>query len=217
MRIDDQGHIELTPKEMHAEAIGRPLRLINDVLLNGTPALFATYSTYCDFLCAASERTGIHPRNLVVRGSCKHGYSIKPDVERIWRKVSDESDLDLAIVDVEYYRRIDAELQAWEATNRAGYSAGDLPREYVDRQRDRFFNCCRDYRLPPAVCVHHQDTMTALSDLVERICGRKRHVSAFIFRDWWSVRQRYEYDLRELCRGVSRGSLTPPPDEPLPS
>jgi hypothetical protein len=51
---------------------------------------------------------------------------------------------------------------------------------------------------------------------VDRYCGVPRKLSAFVFRDWWSVRQRYEYDLRELCKFVRKGELTPPEDD-LPS
>jgi hypothetical protein len=47
-------------------------------------------------------------------------------------------------------------------------------------------------------------------------CGLQRKLSAFIYPDWLSARQRYEYDLRELVRGVEAGKLPPPGDEPLP-
>jgi hypothetical protein len=47
-------------------------------------------------------------------------------------------------------------------------------------------------------------------------CARKRRLSAFIYPDWHSARQRYEYDLRLLKEGIEGGKLTPPEDTPFP-
>lgn len=46
-------------------------------------------------------------------------------------------------------------------------------------------------------------------------CGRHRDLNAFIFRDWWTLRSRFEFDLKELCKGVP-DRFGPPPDKPLP-
>src|SRR6516165_12189716 len=100
MKFDDQGHLLLTPKELHQQAVARPQRLINDFLLAGTPSAFADYARYCDFLDAIAERTGVHTRNLFVRGSCQIGFSIAPQ-RKVWTAMSDQSDLDLAIVDAD--------------------------------------------------------------------------------------------------------------------
>ena len=47
-------------------------------------------------------------------------------------------------------------------------------------------------------------------------CGRHRDLNAFIFRDWWALRSRFEFDLKELCKGVPK-KLPAPPDKPFPS
>src|SRR5262245_13853419 len=84
----------------------------------------------------------------------------------------------------------------------------------LDEQQDRQFNCCRDEALPPAICVHHRDTMRRVAEM--KHCGAHRKLSAFICPDWHSARQRYEYDLRKLVEGVEGGRLPPPGDEPAP-
>jgi hypothetical protein len=56
--------------------------------------------------------------------------------------------------------------------------------------------------------------MVAVADM--KHCGRRRRLSAFIYPDWHSARQRYEYDLRLLKEGIEGGKLTPPEDTPFP-
>jgi len=46
-------------------------------------------------------------------------------------------------------------------------------------------------------------------------CGLHRELSAFIYPDWLSARERYKYDLRKLIEGVEAGRLPPPADEPI--
>jgi hypothetical protein len=46
-------------------------------------------------------------------------------------------------------------------------------------------------------------------------CGNLRGLSAFVFRDWWAARARYEYDLDQLRKGVHAGRLSSPGEEPF--
>jgi hypothetical protein len=46
-------------------------------------------------------------------------------------------------------------------------------------------------------------------------CGRYRELNAFIYRDWWALRSRFEFDLKELCKGIP-SPFGPPPDKPFP-
>jgi hypothetical protein len=46
-------------------------------------------------------------------------------------------------------------------------------------------------------------------------CGRPRELNAFIYRDWWALRSRFEFELKELCKGIP-DRFGPPPDKPLP-
>ena len=74
-KFDEQGHILWTPKDLYGMVKDNPLRLVNDYLMGGvTPKAFAEYKLYCDFVHAISERTGVHPRNLYLRGSCQIGF-----------------------------------------------------------------------------------------------------------------------------------------------
>lgn len=216
MKFDEQGHVVWTPKELYQTAVENPLRLVNDYLMGGsTPKAFDEYTHYCDFVHAVAERTGVHPRNLYLRGSCQIGFSIAPRADKVWTGMSDDSDLDLVIVDRPYFERFEEEIRRWEDRNPVQALQGKESAAFLDRQRDRQFYCCRDKGLPSVVCVHHRDVMAAVADL--RHCGRRRDVSAFIYPDWLSARRRYENDLRLLRKGIDSGDLTPPEDTPFPA
>ena len=214
MNFDDQGHLVCTPPELYEHAVENPHRLLNAFLMGGTPVVFNEYDRYCGFLEAVSDRTGVHAKNLYVRGSCHIGFSIAPRKDKIWAAVAHKSDIDLVIVDADYFHRCEQELRRWEARNPITSPQGDAAHAAADRARDRRFNLFRDKPLPNVVCVHHQKMMEKIAALAH--CGHARDVSAFIFPDWHSAQERYEFDLRELRQLVERKRLTPPPDEPLP-
>jgi len=215
MEFDKHGHVIWTPKTLYDLAKTAPLQLVNRYLMTGTPWAFPEYSRFCDFLEAVAERTGVHPRNLYLRGSCQIGFSIapKPTAWTAMRGGPNPSDLDLAIVDEAYFTRLEREVWWWEDRNPGEYLQGKASEALERRQRDRQFNCCRDEALPTAICIHHQDTMRRVADMEH--CGLHRTLSAFIYPDWLSARTRYEFDLRQLVEGVESGRLPPPGDEPV--
>jgi hypothetical protein len=216
MKFDQQGHILWTPKALYDLAKEDPRQLVTRYLMIGTPWAFEEYRCYCDFLEAVAERTGIHSKNLYLRGSCHTGFSIAPK-QTAWtvmRGDPNPSDLDLVIVDEAYFTRFEREVQWWEDRNPGEFLQGKASEAFERRRQDRQFNCCRDEALPPAICIHHQDTMRRVSEMSH--CGLRRKLSAFIYPDWLSARQRYEYDLRKLTEGVEAGRIAPPGDEPIP-
>jgi hypothetical protein len=213
MKFDEHGHMIWTPKELYDLARTTPLRLVNGYLMAGTPWAFSEYAHYCAFLEAISERTGVHPRNLYLRGSCQIGFSIAPK-PKVWTAMHDRSDLDLVIVDEAYFTRFEREIRWWEGRNPAEFLQAAASEAFLRRQQDRQFNCCWDEALPPAICVHHRDTMRRVAEMQH--CGLRRKLGAFVYPDWPSARQRYEYDLRKLVESVESGRLPPPPDEPVP-
>ncbi len=217
MKFDEQGHVIWTPIKLYDLAKTAPLQLVNRYLMSGTPWAFAEYAHYCAFLEAVAERTGIHPRNLYLRGSCHIGFSIAPK-QTVWTAMrsgpgSKPSDLDPVIVDEAYFTRFEREVQWWEGRNPGEFLQGKASDDYARRQQDRQFNCCRDEALPLTICVHHQDTMRGVAEM--KHCGLHRHLSAFVYPDWLSARRRYEYDLSALTKGVESGRLPRPSDEPI--
>jgi hypothetical protein len=124
------------------------------------------------------------------------------------------SDLDLVIVDEAYFTRFEREVRWWEDRNPGEFLQGRAAEAFERRQQDRQFNCCRDEALPPAICIHHQDTMRRVEKLEQ--CGLYRTLSAFIYPDWLSARTRYEFDLKKLIKGVESDQLPRPGDEPIP-
>ncbi|MEX1223337.1 MAG: hypothetical protein WEA31_02205 [Pirellulales bacterium] len=214
MNFDEQGRLVCSPPELYALAVANPHRLLIGYLMGGTPHVFARHEDYCVFLDAVSDGTGVHPKNLYVRGSCQIGFSIAPRAHKVWCAVGPSSDLDLVIVDPGYFRRCEDELRRWEARNpvRSPQAKGAAAAE--NRAQDRLFNCFRDKGLPRVVCVHHRKMMEKVAQLAH--CGHVRDVSAFIYPDWHSAQERYEFDLRKLCDGVKNGSFIAPPEVPLP-
>ena len=83
MKFDEHGHVLWTPKTLYELAKTAPLQLVNRYLINGTPWAFPAYPQYFDFLEAVAERTGVHPRNLYLRGSCQIGFSIAPRADKV--------------------------------------------------------------------------------------------------------------------------------------
>ncbi|MBI1916469.1 MAG: hypothetical protein HYS12_17305 [Planctomycetes bacterium] len=102
MHFDHEGHVVVTPREWQA-GLANPGWLTRDVWLVGTPWAFPTYAAYREFRAFLADRLGVHPNNIAVRGSTKIGFSISPKADKVWLAMRPESDLDLAIVDPDYY------------------------------------------------------------------------------------------------------------------
>lgn len=215
MEITAEGHIQLSPREF-CERLDEPARLINDLLIPGTPAAFATYGRYRDFLHACAAIFGVHPRNLVLRGSSKLGFSVSPSAESIWREMRPDSDIDLAIVDPDYYHYLDREIRMWERAPTNLAFRGIRFKQSMARRQQRAFYTYRYFDLPDIPCVRdHNDRLRRVP--VEDCCGLPRPIDAFIFRDWWCLYSRWEYDLRDLrkalAEGLEAGGDTPKPFE----
>ena len=131
MKFDEEGHVVVSPIELYEFTLRDAHRLLNAYLMGGTPTVFQRYEQYCDFLEAVSDRTGVHTKNLYVRGSCHLGFSIAPKSNKVWLRFGppSESDLDLVIVDSSYFHRCEDELRRWEARNPVG------PRDPAPRLR----------------------------------------------------------------------------------
>jgi hypothetical protein len=214
MNFDEQGRFVWTPKELYGLAEKNSRRLIIGFLMAGhTPAVFTDHGKYCDFLEAISERTGVHPRNLYLRGSCQIGFSIAPRVDKVWSAPRDDSDLDLVIVDSVYFRHIEEEVLRWEARNPETTLEDTHAAAFTRRKEDRLYNCCWDKVFPPPVGAHHKDTMRIVAEMQH--CGRRRKLSAFVYPDWFSATRRYERDVRLLVQGVHSGTLEGPGDSPI--
>jgi hypothetical protein len=219
MKFDEHGHVLCTPRTLYELTKTASRQLVNRYLLTGTPWAFADYGRYCDFLEAVAERTGVHPNNLYLRGSCQIGFSIAPR-QSVWTAMRNgplpkPSDLDLVIVDERYFTHFEREVRWWEDRNPSEFLRGKASEAFERRQQDRQFNCCRDESLPHSICIHHQDTMQHVAQM--KHCGLYRELSAFIYPDWHSARQRYEYDLRKLVEAIEAGRLPHPGDEPVPA
>ncbi len=211
MTFSKEGHLDLRPTQLLDMAQRAPRRLVNDYLLAGTPRVFETYEAFCRFRESLAEKLHIHPCAIVIRGSARLGYSVAPRMGKAWRKLTADSDIDVAIADVDYFVRLDGDIRQWESRQRLPHYKAPAYEPYAKRQQYRSFNCVADDWLPPNTCVAHKDVMDAFD--TTSYCGIRRDISAFIFRDWWSLRNRCEFDLQALCETVEKGIVPPPDDE----
>jgi hypothetical protein len=214
MHFDTEGHIIATPREIHQMALADKARLINAVLLPGTPRAIPSHCRYCELLHHISDKMGIHPNNLFFKGSTKIGFSIAPKAEKVWMEYGPASDLDLAIVDAAFYQVVDYEVGRWEwnLENRGKmFQNQRLLREYRARVRHKGeFDCFRFFDLPKIACLERLNECLE-SAPVAACCGLDRSLKAFVFRDWWGVCKRYDFDLYCLCRGLQQQT------DPLPA
>jgi hypothetical protein len=214
MRINDEGHILVTPREFQERAFENRWKLINQVLLQGTPVAFPTHESYCEFLEYFADCMRVHPRNIVIKGSGKLGFSIAPRPEKVWMECGPDSDLDLAIVDPYYFQMIDEEVRHWERNpeNRGRiFQNPRFHREYQNRvqQKGRYY-CFRYFDLPAIPFVEQHNAHLGAAP-VESCCGTALPLTAFVYKDWWGICSRYEFDLYQLCRDLQRDS------DPLPA
>ena len=208
MNFDDEGHICVTPREVQALAIADPQRLIQEVLIPGTPWAFPTHALYLRFLQYFADTLNVHPRNILLRGSTKVEFSIAPTPKKVWRTFTGASDLDLAIVDQGYFDRIEEEVRIWErkADNRARMIIDQrAKRAYEKRtQHGGRYKCLRYFDLPLMQTVQqHNDCLVGAPVLA--CSGRERQLTAFVFRDWWGIADRYLADIEELARKMAIG------------
>ncbi len=212
MNVDGEGHILITPAEIQQRAaLVTRHRLINDVLIPGTPFVFPKYDSYCDFLEFFSARLGIHPRSIGFCGSGKIGFSIAPRVNKVWGAMRPDSDIDLAIMDPAYFEFIDERIRDWEHRNERLVHRGAAYTQYTSRLNSRRFYFLRYEDLPECLpCVSEfkaHITGRESAACREACCGRIRPMKAFIYRDWRSFYGKYQNDLHELCIGIDDGTL----------
>lgn len=212
MQFDLEGHLIVSPKDV-CRGLASPQRLINDILIPGTPASFPTYNRYREFLNACADSFGVHPQNFQLRGSTKLGFSIAPKEDSAWHVMRADSDIDLAIIDPDYYHYLDAEIRKWERNPANRAFVGPAFNKSIARQRQRQFYTYRYFDLPSIGCVQeHNQRIKGLP--VEKCCGEPRPIDAFVFRDWWSLSARWESDLRDLKKSLASG-LPQGGDQPI--
>lgn len=211
MRFSPDGHLDIPANKLFQMAKQSVRTLVNNYLMVGTPRVFDTYDHFCSFREAIARSLHVHPSAVVVRGSARLGYSIAPRLDKAWRKMLPGSDIDVAIAAVDYFNRLDGDIREWEGRQRQPRYKTREYQAYAKRQQYRSFNCIADGLLPPNTCVPHTDAMQSFD--TTQYCGIKRSVTAFVYRDWWSLRNRYEFDLESLCEAVDNGVVPPPVDD----
>jgi hypothetical protein len=221
VHFDAEGHIIVSPREVHELALTDKNKLINSILIPGTPRAIQTHSLHHDLLQHISDCIGIHPNCLFFKGSTKIGFSIAPKEAKIWMEYGPSSDLDLAIVDPHFFQMVDSEVRRWEwrRENRGRiFQNQRLWKEHLNRNYHKGkFDCFRFFDLPKIACMEELDDCLGIAP-VEACCGVNRSLSAFIFRDWWGICKRYDFDLYHLTKGLCRaeGPVPAGGDDPRP-
>ena len=213
MQFDTEGHVVISPREWQ-EKLQDAAVLTRDVWLVGTPWAFPTFGGYREFTAFLSDRLGVHANNVAVRGSTKVGFSIAPRPDKVWMSMGPGSDLDLAIVDPDYYHFFDREIRAYERRLGGQLFRGPEYKKSWDRRDKRKFYVYRYMDMPDIGCVRDHKGHLAEAPL-EQCCGI-RPLTAFIYRDWWSVQSRCEFDLWDLQNALNRKGLPAGGDSPRP-
>lgn len=226
MTFDEHGHILITPRELRQQAFDDADRLINHVLMPGTPMAFPTYSQYARFVDYLSEQLGIHPHHFLFRGSTKIGFSISPNREKrkTWRRFGPYSDLDLAIADPHFYAIVDEAVRRYDRipSNRKQvfqFRRGDEVKQYNNRidQKGRH-DCYRFFDLPDSFAFFKVWEDVRKDAPIAECCAYPFNTfEAFIFRDRWAVHRRYHTDLDVLRWGLTTANnpLPEAPKEPF--
>jgi hypothetical protein len=205
VHFDTEGHIIVSPREIHEMALADKPKLINFVLIPGTPRAIPTHAQHCDLLEHISQEMGVHPNNLLLRGSTKIGFSISPKPAKVWMEFGPSSDLDLAIVDPGFFQVVDYEVGRWErnADNRSKmFKDQRLLQQYRNRVYHKGkFDCFRFFDLPRVASMDQLNGCLSFAP-VQSCCGMSRPLNAFVFRDWWGVCKRYDFDLYRLENGL---------------
>ncbi len=207
MYFDNQGHIIVSPREIHELAMSDPKTLINSILLQGTPMAIQSHKKHYELLHYFAAKFNLHPNCLFFKGSTKIGFSIAPDSRKLWMEYGPESDLDLAIVDPILFERVDDQIGHWE---REPKNRGELFKNHrlLKSHRNRIYQkgkygCFRFFDLPDIDCMKELSECLNKAPILE-CCEVDRPISAFIFKNWWGVYERYDYDLHCLCKGFAK-------------
>jgi hypothetical protein len=211
VRFDDHGRVVISPRHIH-DGLSDCECLINRWLLPGTPHIFDSYESYQRFLTFIADTLYIPPMNVCVRGSGKIGFSIAPREEKVWMEAAPDADVDVGIVDVDYFNVIHREIKRWLRS-----APAEEGREVFKKiRKTRAYEYYRYFDLPEAIPVvaQHNESFKRAGEAIE--CVRGRVVTAFIYRDWWSVCGRYRFDLEELKKGLARNERPLPAGEDRP-
>lgn len=138
MQFDAEGHVVVTPHEWQ-ERLQDTAKLTRDVWLVGTPWAFPTFARFREFVVFLADRLGVHPNNIAIRGSTKVGFSISPKPDKIWMAIRPDSDLDLAIVDPDYFHFFDREIRAYERRLSDQFFRGPVYNKLMNRKEWRKF------------------------------------------------------------------------------
>ncbi len=192
--FDNEGHAELAPELFRQIVRERSFEyLINGILTRATPRLFDTLAWHVEFAGKVADAVSVHPRNIVIRGSTLLGYSLRPD--RFGRPIHEESDIDLAIIDPDYYHVIDRQIRYLESQGKLHRKLRDNEAKRNRRKEFRKFYCYRYFDLPGIPMIQEQDRQ--LGKIADAL-PTKRIISTFVFRDWLSLFSKWKRELVEI-------------------
>ena len=214
-KFDQQGHLrDFTQNEILQECSDedRRQRLVRHWFFRATPMVFDTADDYSKFVDAFAKHLNVHPHNIHVRGSGLLGYSLSPsnDVPKAWKPMDrtkpQPSDIDVAIADVDMFDRWKSPLEEWLDANRPDprkkFAAWWKLKKKLEKQ------CIYSKQLPHGLCTEERAAIHCFDTTA--YCGRNRHTSAFVFRDWQALEDRCVRDIQRLWDEVVAGRIGPP-------
>ncbi len=176
---------------------------IDQVFLRPDPFAFGEGSgVFREISLLASEQFGLDPNGIFCVGSGAVGYSINPNkmVEGELKGFGRGSDIDLVLISEVHFE------QSWRHLRKAAEPTLDeIPNDLVENlawQKRRFF----DGAILAAVLLPHLPfgdewvtSKLAVDQAIASAIGWEIDVKAWIYRDYWSVRNRIAASIVE-CR-----------------
>jgi hypothetical protein len=154
----------------------------------------------------------INPRCIATRGSAHFGFSLSPRASKIWRKTSNEADLDLAIIDPHMYEIVDRGLRRLDRDIDVRSLGKEERRKYRSRNESRKWHYYRWSDFPSISTDALAKYLEASADWSEKYRSQfKNGISAFFYKDWWCFEDRNRYDMESLC---AHPALPSPPESP---
>lgn len=156
---------------------------------------------YDQLKCLISERLGVHPNNIAIVGSAKLGFSVTPTKDKCFSEFSADSDLDIAIVSPDVFRKSwDAFLDLYDRRRlyrRYQFITGDIFRRFVSlKETDSSNQFFRDWSAKV-------DPM--MKDL-QLIYSVKHDINYRIYESWEAVEHYHCQGLKKLQQIVQDDS-----------
>jgi hypothetical protein len=189
--------------------------IVREHIFSGVPFAFREQPQLLDLIRHHLKRElGLVPESVLVIGSAQTGFSLNPD--NFPRRFSDESDIDVLVVDQSYFDRIWITVLKWHYRRR-GLNLGAPESNWQQRMRKNlFWGSVMPHKIRYEGLLF-QDDLVPLRDLSTKWFNAfrslslypefaRRDISGLLYRSWDHALLYQAYSLRQIRNIIRRGS-----------